>query len=149
MKMNYTKHILAILVVLIARRVSSDILVDESNNINSKEEINKRDGLYTEQDYQKQWEDYYAAIKTQHHDIDRQDGSEVPFDVSPVRQDSLETRQGESDIMMMVVGGLTLFAAGAATYGLIQNAQQASDYDSLKSRVSSLETDQTSICTKV
>ena len=50
---------------------------------------------------------------------------------------------------MMVVGGLTLFAAGAATYGLIQNAQQASDYDSLKSRVSSLETDQTSICTKV
>ena len=51
--------------------------------------------------------------------------------------------------MMMILGGLTLFAAGAATVALVQNAQQTTDVDSIKSRLSTTETDQTSICTAV
>ena len=50
---------------------------------------------------------------------------------------------------MMISVGVGFFAGVAASVALVQNAQQTSDYDALKSRVSSLETDQTSLCTTV
>jgi len=53
------------------------------------------------------------------------------------------------DMMSMFAVALAAFAAGAASYALIQNANQESEFDSVKSRLSSLESDQTSICTSV
>lgn len=60
------------------------------------------------------------------------------------RQDAF----GDGTMSMFAIG-LAAFAAGAATFALIQNAQQATDNDSLKARVTSLESDQTNICTTV
>jgi len=63
------------------------------------------------------------------------------------RQDALG-----GDFMSILTFGLAAFAAGGVAVSLWQNAQQAEDIDTLKeltSRVSSLETDQTSICTSV
>jgi len=60
------------------------------------------------------------------------------------RQDAF----GDGTMTMFAIG-LAAFAAGAGTFALIQNAQQATDYDSLKGRVASLESDQTNICTAV
>lgn len=51
--------------------------------------------------------------------------------------------------MSMLSFGLAAFAAGAAAFALVQNAQTLTDFDSVKSRLSSLESDQTNICTAV
>merc|ERR1712141_426478 len=65
------------------------------------------------------------------------------------RQLDIADRQGESELMMMISMGIGFFGGVAAAVALVQNAQQTSDYDALKSRVSSLESDQTNICTTV
>jgi len=61
------------------------------------------------------------------------------------RQDAF----GDGMMPMFALGLLAAFGAGAATVALVQNAQQATDYDDLKGRVASLESDQTNICTAV
>jgi len=93
---------------------------------------------------QEAWKDYCKASET----FDPQCIQYVRDQLTR-RQFDIADRQGESETMMMILGGLTLFAAGAATVALVQNAQQTTDFDALKSRVSTTETDQTSICTTV
>ena len=57
----------------------------------------------------------------------------------------------QGDTLSTLAIALGAFAAGAATFALIQNSNQATidDLNAVKTRVSSLESDQTNICTTV
>merc|ERR1712226_83626 len=123
-----------------------------SNNIQEANQYNVNPYQYDYKGYQNQYwngqslSDYDSAEKNG--DVD-----ETFTSGGLDRQDLL----GGDTMMAFGVGALvTAFAAGAATYALIQNSQQESDIDSINgkinditTRVSSLESDQTSICTSV
>merc|ERR1719350_1882647 len=136
--------------------VCPDHTIDISNNdvvtsiddlrLHKFEEQKHIDDLIAWKDWKEQeaWKDYCKASET----FDPQCIQYVRDQLTR-RQFDIADRQGESETMMMVLGGLTLFAAGAATVALVQNAQTTSDVDGIKSRLSTTETDQTSICTAV
>jgi len=94
------------------------------------------------------WRSYCASLKDYSPDCDAFITAK-DSDLLLRRQDDLLEKQGESELMMMISVGVGFLAGIGVAVALWQNAEQTSDVVSLKSRVSSLETDQTSICTTV
>merc|ERR1719350_1997626 len=154
MRNNQLTFLLAVIISICG--VCPDHTIDISNNdvvtsiddhrLHKFEEQKYIDDLIAWKDWKEQeaWKEYCKASET----FDPQCNQYVRDQLTR-RQFDIADRQGESETMMMILGGLTLFAAGAATVALVQNAQQTTDVDSIKSRLSTTETDQTSICTTV
>merc|ERR1719273_2531703 len=135
--------------------VSSDHNIDISNNL---VDTSSEDHKFEEEKHignliawknwkeQKEWEDYCKTSEA----YDPRCNEYIYRDDQLTRkQFDIADRQGESELMMMISMGIGFFGGVAAAVALVQNAQQTSDVDSLKSRVSSLESDQTNICTTV
>lgn len=179
--MKNLKSIFGMVCMTLVCGASPEVSQDKSNQKNSHEEIDKRQGepysniriqSYPDQNthystqfpsnYVNQYSNspyqYHTPSNNYDHDssnshsvdnIDRQDALESRMAI--IESDIL-ARQDTEGLMSMLGIGVAIFAAGAASYALIQNAQQATDIDSLnglKGRVSSLESDQTNICTTV
>merc|ERR1711997_1365970 len=154
MRNNQLTFVLAVIISISG--VCPDHSIDISDNdvitsiddhrLHKFEEQKHIEDLIAWKDWKEQevWKDYCKASET----FDPQCVQYVRDQLTR-RQFDIADRQGESETMMMILGGLTLFAAAAATVALVQNAQQTTDVDSIKSRLSTTETDQTSICTKV
>jgi len=147
--------------------VSSSV---ESNNVNSNQDINRRQGLIYSNNVQQPYQYSQSVQQPYQHYSSNQGKQNTKIKVLDQRVSSndYDTENGNQDVagsftseaadrqdlfggdtMTMFGIGMAIFAAGAASYALIQNAQQATDVDSIKGRLSSLESDQTNICTSV
>jgi len=126
----------------------SNNLVDTSSEDHKFEEEKHIGNLIAWKNWkeQKEWEDYCKTSEAYDH---RCNEYIYRDDQLTRKQFDITDRQGESELMMMISMGIGFFGGVAAAVALVQNAQQTSDVDSLKSRVSSLESDQTNICTTV
>lgn len=147
----------------------------DPNNVNSNQDINKRQGLIYSQNVQHPYQHYgsnqgnqYAKINQQYSSnqgnqyanikVLDQRASSKDYNTEDDYQDVTGSFTSDAsdrqdifggDTMTMFAMGVAVFAAGAATYALIQNADQASKFDSVEGRLNSLESDQTNICTTV
>jgi len=153
--MHRYSHIFVLLSVTLVSKTSSDIATENLQNTKSVESFYKRQGGYQNNDhnnispYQYEYNGYKSqysneASQNYHSTENTQDIKDSFSSTAAERQDVFG-----ADMMSMFAIGLAGFAAGAATYALIQNANQESEFDSVKSRLSSLEADQTSMCTSL
>jgi len=125
--------------------VGPDNLIDKRQGGYSTNQYNVNPYQYDYSGYQNQ---YSNGISSKNYDsADNKEGVDGAFTSDGLdRQDVFG-----GDALSLFAAGLAAGAAIAATVGLIQNSQQTStnDFNALKDRVSSLESDQTSICTSV
>jgi len=135
---------------------------DSNNDITKKQGGYSDNSPYSNQYYNNQQNQYsnnayvkvvdgnspyqYASTNNYNPTSNTNDLNDLFSSTAAERQDFLE-----GDTLSIFAAGLAAGAAIASTIALIQNSQQPStdDFNKLKDRVSSLETDQTSICTSV
>jgi len=166
LKVHHKMLILGTLYVLLISGVLPETSDDNIDYMNSNSDINKRQGGYGENNhYSNQYRQtyhnqlnprpndgsanspyLYASTNNYNTLSDEVDSSDLYSSTGLERQDSFA-----DDGLSLFAAGLAAGAAIAATIALIQNSNQPStdDFNSLKDRVSSLESDQTSICTSV
>jgi len=116
------------------------------NNVPSGNEYSNSPYNYELSNYQNQYSNAGSKYNYNPEEVGH-GGDDYSASSAADRQDALG-----GDFMSILTFGLAAFAAGGVAVSLWQNAQQAEDIDTLKeltSRISSLETDQTSICTSV
>jgi len=165
--MQYCGYIFGLFSVMLISVAASDKAETNSNgayreDVDYDNLIDKRQGVYgnnvpyTNQHNVNPYQYDYKGYQNQYYDDlsakdygspDNKEGAEAAFTSEGLdRQDVF----GDDAITFFGVG-IAVGAAVASAIALIQNSQQTSteDFDALKARVTSLETDQTSICTVV
>lgn len=153
--MHRYSHIFVLLSVTLVSKTSSDLATENLQSTESVNSFDKRQGGYSNSDpnnvspYQYEYNGYQSQYSNEvsqnyKHNKNTHDISDPFSSTVAERQDIFG---GDSAIAI----GLAALAGVAAGAALVWNTQQTSnsDFDDLKARVSSLESDQTSICTAV
>jgi len=144
-KMHHNSNIFGLISVMLLSFTSASIYEDKLHDGDKVAPIDKRQGGYRNNLPSS------SNYNTNPYNYENNNYINDAQDLSGY-QDGLE-RQDDftGDTLSIFAAGLAAGAAIAATIALIQNSNQPStdDFNSLKDRVSSLETDQTSICTSV
>jgi len=159
-KMQHNSYIFGLISVMLLALTAASIHEDKVQGGDQVASIDKRQGGYTNSlpsssnyntnpynyEYSNHRNQYSNEVPNSNYNSinDEQDLSD--YQAALERQDDFT-----GDTLSIFAAGLAAGAAIAATIALIQNSNQPStdDFNSLKDRVSSLETDQTSICTSV